>query len=345
MSVITLTTDFGIKDHYSGSVKGALFNELGNVNIVDISHNVSPFNIIEAAYIIENAYKNFPEGSIHIIGVDSEKNPEQNHLAVKLDGHYFICADNGIMSLLSNKINPEKIVEINIHNNIISTFSAVDIFVKIAAHIYRGGSIDLVGKQKDNLKELYNINPILNEKNKEIIGNVIYVDNYENVVTNISKKLFQEFGKSQSFEINARNYKFKEIVKKYNHYFESLIVVNDCSTDNTSTILSDLSESNKNIVPQIMLIPLLAFDNKKFRLGYGKGYYDIFLKLPAFAVDLLASQKNTIILKITRELIVAQIRSNKREGDSFSSSIKGLSIGDRAKLSLTSASIFFSSCF
>jgi len=194
MSVITLTTDFGVKDHYSGSVKGALFNELGNVNIVDISHNVSPFNIIEAAYIIENAYKNFPEGSIHIIGVDSEKNPEQNHLAVKLDGHYFICADNGIMSLLSNKINPEK---------------------KIAAHIYRGGSIDLVGKQKDNLKELYNINPILNEKTKEIIGNVIYVDNYENVVTNISKKLFQEFGKSQSFEINARNYKFKEIVKSY----------------------------------------------------------------------------------------------------------------------------------
>ena len=118
MSVITLTTDFGVKDHYSGSVKGALFNELGNVNIVDISHNVSPFNIIEAAYIIENAYKNFPEGSIHIIGVDSEKNPEQNHLAIKLDGHYFICADNGIMSLLSNKINLEKIIEIKIHNEV-----------------------------------------------------------------------------------------------------------------------------------------------------------------------------------------------------------------------------------
>ena len=215
MSVITLTTDFGIKDHYSGSVKGALFNELGNVNIVDISHNVSPFNIIEAAYIIENAYKNFPEGSIHIIGVDSEKNPEQNHLAVKLDGHYFICADNGIMSLLSNKINPEKIVEINIHNDIISTFSVVDVFVKIAAHIYRGGSIDLVGNQIYELKELYNLNPILNEKSNEISGNVIYVDNYDNVVTNISKKIFTEFGKSRPFEINARNYIFKEIVGSY----------------------------------------------------------------------------------------------------------------------------------
>ena len=215
MSVITLTTDFGIKDHYVGSVKGALFNELENVNIVDVSHNISPFNIVEAAYIVENSYKNFPEGSIHIIGVDSEKTIEQSHLVIKLDNHFFICANNGIMSLLASKINPEKIIEINIHNDKVTTFSVIDVFVKIAAHIYRGGSIDLVGNQVFKLKELYNLNPILNEKSNEISGNVIYVDNYNNVVTNISKKTFIEFGKSRSFEINARNYIFKEIVSSY----------------------------------------------------------------------------------------------------------------------------------
>ncbi|MBT3524385.1 MAG: SAM-dependent chlorinase/fluorinase [Flavobacteriaceae bacterium] len=215
MSVITLTTDFGIKDHYVGSVKGALFNELENVNIVDVSHNISPFNIVEAAYIVENSYKNFPEGSIHIIGVDSEKTIEQSHLVIKLDNHFFICANNGIMSLLASKINPEKIIEINIHNDKVTTFSVIDVFVKIAAHIYRGGSIDLVGNQVFKLKELYNLNPILNEKSNEISGNVIYVDNYDNVVTNISKKTFIEFGKSRSFEINARNYIFKEIVSSY----------------------------------------------------------------------------------------------------------------------------------
>ena len=215
MSVITLITDFGTKDHYVGSVKGALYSELNDLRIVDISHSISPFNIIEAAYIIENSYKNFPIGSIHIIGVDSEKTPEQNHLVIKLDGHYFICADNGILSLLTTKIKPEKIININVHNEFPSTFSVLDIFVKIAAHIYRGGSIDLVGSKIEKLKELYNINPILNEKTNEIIGNVIYVDNYENVVTNITKKIFQDFGKSRNFEINARNYKFKQIVKSY----------------------------------------------------------------------------------------------------------------------------------
>ena len=215
MSVITLITDFGTKDHYVGSVKGALYSELNDLRIVDISHSISPFNIIEAAYIIENSYKNFPLGSIHIIGVDSEKTPEQNHLVIKLDGHYFICADNGILSLLTTKIKPEKIININVHNELPSTFSVLDVFVKIAAHIYRGGSIDLVGSKVEKLKELYNINPILNEKTNEIIGNVIYVDNYENVVTNITKKIFQDFGKSRKFEINARNYKFKQIVKSY----------------------------------------------------------------------------------------------------------------------------------
>ena len=215
MPVITLTSDFGNKDHFVGSVKGSLNNEIPNVNVIDISNDISPFNIIEGAYIIENAYKNFPEGSIHIIGVDSEKTPEKKHLVIKLDGHYFICADNGIMSLVANRIKPEKIIEINIHNSSSSSFTVLDVFVKVAAHIYRGGSIDLVGNKIFQLKELYDINPILNEKSNEITGNVIYIDNYENVVTNISKLVFEEFGKSRPYVINARNYKFNSIVNSY----------------------------------------------------------------------------------------------------------------------------------
>ena len=215
MSLITLTTDFGNKDHFIGSVKGALHSEIENVNIIEISNEISPFNIIEGAYIIENSYKNFPKKTIHILGIDSEKTPENKHLVMILDGHYFICADNGIMSLVTKRIKPDKIIEINIHNSKTSSFTLLDVFVKVAAHIYRGGSIDLVGNKINNLKELYDINPILNEKNNEITGNVIYIDNYENVVTNISKSIFEEFGKSRNYIINARNYKFNSIVNSY----------------------------------------------------------------------------------------------------------------------------------
>ena len=75
MPIITLTTDFGEKDHFAGAVKGAIYSELPDVKIVDISHSISPFHITEAAYIIQNAYRSFPKDTIHLIGIDSELNP------------------------------------------------------------------------------------------------------------------------------------------------------------------------------------------------------------------------------------------------------------------------------
>ena len=100
MHIITLTTDFGIKDHFVSAVKGAIYTQLPEARVVDISHEISPFHITEAAYIIQNAYKSFPKGSIHIIGIDSELHPENKHIAVELDDHYFICANNGLISLI-----------------------------------------------------------------------------------------------------------------------------------------------------------------------------------------------------------------------------------------------------
>ena len=215
MSIITLTTDFGIKDHFTANIKGAIFSELPDVNIVDISHQISPFNILEAAYIIQNSYTSFPINTIHIIGVDSELNPENKHLVVKFEGQYFICADNGIMSMACLNIEPEEIVEINIHDNLISNFSVLDVFVKVACHISRGGKLEVIGKNIDKIKSVKNLTPFINESKNQIIGNVIYIDNYGNVVTNITKPFFREISKSRDFEISVRNYKFKKIHTKY----------------------------------------------------------------------------------------------------------------------------------
>ena len=107
------TTDFGTKAHFVGSVKGALISQIPDVKIFDISHNIAPFSVIEAAYVIQNVFDSFPKGSIHIIGVDSELSPENKHIAIMLDGHYFICANNGILSMVCADNKPEKIVEIN----------------------------------------------------------------------------------------------------------------------------------------------------------------------------------------------------------------------------------------
>lgn len=215
MSIITLTTDFGEKDHFAGAVKGSIYSELSDVRIVDISHSISPFNIIEAAYTIQNAYKSFPKNTIHIIGIDSELSPENKHIAVKLDDHYFICANNGIMSMICQDIAPEKIVEINIHDKIHTSFPVLDVFVKVACHIARGGTLEVIGKVINNIKPIRYLLPFVNDEKNQIIGTVIYIDNYGNVITNIKRKFFETIQKTRTYEIAARNYKFKKI---YEHY-------------------------------------------------------------------------------------------------------------------------------
>ncbi|WP_067147667.1 SAM hydrolase/SAM-dependent halogenase family protein [Pseudotamlana agarivorans] len=215
MAIITLTTDFGEKDYFAGATRGAIYSELSNVKIVDISHAVSPFNIPEAAYIIQNAYNSFPKGTIHIIGIDSELNPENKHIAVKLDGHYFVCANNGIMSMICSEIAPEQIVEINIHDKITSSFTVLDVFVQVACHIARGGTLDVIGKNISGIKPIKNITPYVNDDKTQIIGSVIYIDNYGNVVTNIKRHFFESVQKGRRFEITARHYTFKTIYHKY----------------------------------------------------------------------------------------------------------------------------------
>ena len=215
MSIITLTTDFGTKDHFVGAIKGTIYSELPDARIVDISHHVSPFNITETAYILKNAYKSFPEGSIHIVGVDSELSFENNHIALLLDNHYFICPDNGIISLLASEINPEKIVEINIHDRIETSFPVLDVFVKVACHIARGGTLEVIGKIVPDYTKMIELQPKISNDANTINGNVIYIDNYGNVICNISNKLFQDIGKGRNFEIIANKYTFDKIYNKY----------------------------------------------------------------------------------------------------------------------------------
>jgi S-adenosylmethionine hydrolase len=216
MSLITLTTDFGTKDHFVGAVKGAIYSELNDARIVDISHHISPFHITETAYILKNAYQNFPKGSIHIIGVDSELSVENKHIALLLDEHYFICPNNGIISMIASEIKPEKIVEITIHNNIVSSFNVLDVFVKVACHIARGGTLEVIGKEIPAYKQLNEVHPKINDEKNKIIGSVIYIDNYGNVISNISKKLFQDIGKGRSYEVIARSNTYTSIFQKYN---------------------------------------------------------------------------------------------------------------------------------
>lgn len=215
MAIITLTTDFGLKDPYVGAVKGAIYSELPEAHVVDISHMVTPFHIVEASYILKNSYYSFPKGTVHVIGVDAESTQENPHVAVLLDDHYFICADNGVLCMLTSRFRPTKIVQINIHDRFISNFPVLDVFVKTACHLARGGTMEVVGRSIPELQNHQRTQPLINEQQRMVVGSVIYIDNYGNAVTNITREIFDTVGKGKPFELDARGNKFKTVYESY----------------------------------------------------------------------------------------------------------------------------------
>ena len=217
MAIITLTTDYGNKDYSVSSLKAKLISNIDNIRIVDITRDISPFNLAEAGYVLEGAFSDFPKGTIHILSVDSELTPENRHIAIMYEGSFFIGADNGVFSLIFRDKKPDQIVEINLHSNYNYDISADELFVKVASHIKRSGPLNVVGTEIENIKEITNLRPVINKEINQILGSVIYIDNYGNVVTNITEKLFKEVSKTRAFTINARNVKFSKIHKNYSY--------------------------------------------------------------------------------------------------------------------------------
>jgi S-adenosylmethionine hydrolase len=215
MAIITLTSDFGLKDHHVASMKGAILSELPETTIVDISHNISPFNIFETAYIVKNAIKNFPKETINIIAVDAEYSIENKLIVAKIDGQYFVTADNGTVTLISHNATNIDVFEIDINNN--TDLYSVQTLIKSACHIARGGTMSVIGKPHKELKNITSTNPTISEDGKRVIGSVIYIDNYGNVITNITKEFFNlAKGSYKNFEIVARNNKWKTTFSRYN---------------------------------------------------------------------------------------------------------------------------------
>jgi S-adenosylmethionine hydrolase len=215
MSIITLTTDYGLKDHFVGALKGKILSEYPQASIIDISHHIDPFNTVEASYIISAAYSSFPKGTVHLIGVDMELNKENQHIVMQWNDSYFIAADNGILSMLSQKIVPQRMVAINIHDRLPSEATGLDVFVLVACHIAKGGLLNVIGKEINSLKQITELKASISHDTNMLKGHVVYIDHFGNVVTNISKRQFIEFAKGRPYEIIMKTKNIKTILPNY----------------------------------------------------------------------------------------------------------------------------------
>ncbi len=213
MAIITLTSDWGISDFYVPAVKGAIYSALPNVNVVDITHNVKPFDVKSAAFIVKNCYKNFPNGTIHILAVDTEESTDNPHVALKVNDHYFVGTDNTIFSLIVDKDPYEAVIIDVMQDTDFYTFSTRDRFVKVAAMLCNGSSLNEIGKPYQ-IKESMEFKPSYDSSS--IHGLVYYIDAYENLVTNIPYTLFEQIRAGRKFTIKfSGKYRINKIHKSY----------------------------------------------------------------------------------------------------------------------------------
>lgn len=202
MAIITLTTDLGSKDFYQAALKGSILTNLPTANIVDITHEVPSFNISYAAFVLKNVFRYFPKNTVHLIGIDSVFSKSTKYIALKYKDHFFVGADNGIFSLLFDD-KPEEIVELNIMQDLkYLHFPLVDIFVKAATSLARGGKLTDIGIPTAEVEQRTLLNPVI-EKDM-IKGSVIYIDTFSNVITNITKDLFTKIQKNRDFTLYFR---------------------------------------------------------------------------------------------------------------------------------------------
>lgn len=217
MNIVTLLTDMGHRDFYVAAIKGAIYSKIKDVQVIDISHEIKPFDIAHASYVLKNCYKDFPAGTIHIIGVNPEESEDGRHLVIQHEGQFFIGADNGMFSLIFNEI-PEHIYEIDKGEGLQAnqTFPTKTVFVEVAQKLANNHSIATIGNKVDNIKRRQLFRPTVEAD--VLKGTVTYIDTYGNIITNIDKTLFDEVRAGRNFKIylTRAGYTISKINKKYN---------------------------------------------------------------------------------------------------------------------------------
>ena len=209
MPIITLTSDIGGQDFLVGGIKGQLLQANPDFNIVDISHNLSPFNYPQAAYVCRSAIKNFPAQTFHLVLVNLfEKKPE--HLLItKHNNQYIGCADNGLITMILEEV-PQDIVALPLsRSDQKNTLYCASMFAKAFQQLLAGATLNDIGDSTVSIEVKNHLRPMLG--NNWIEGQIIFIDNFENVIINISKEEFEEQRRGRSFKIV---FKRDEIIDK-----------------------------------------------------------------------------------------------------------------------------------
>ena len=188
--IIALLTDFGTKDYFVGAMKGAILRINSNVKIVDITHEITPQNILEASFTLRACYRNFPPETIFVCVVDPGVGSSRRAILVETEAYFFVAPDNGLLSFVFDESESFSVFELTNEKffaaNISATFHGRDLFAPVAAHLSHGVKPKEFGAAISDFKRFAETKPKLTSKN-ETQAEIIHIDRFGNLITNLKR--------------------------------------------------------------------------------------------------------------------------------------------------------------
>ncbi len=210
MPVITLTTEYGYRDPAVGIIKGNILRAAPASVIVDITHDIEAYNVTQAAYVLQSAYRHFPGGSIHLTGVDTVRREGGKYLLAKYDGHFFIGYEKALFWLLDSA--DTALYEIGAGYD--GVFPGGELFAGTAAALYKGTPPERLGTALDPYSGWKrNIQSVFSEK--KIITTIIHTDRYGNLVTDLHREVFEKYAKGRKYTLFVRSFTINRIGRTY----------------------------------------------------------------------------------------------------------------------------------
>lgn len=215
--IITLLTDFGLKDPYVASMKGVILSINPECTLVDITHQVSPYDIKEGAFILAQAYSTFPKGTIHLSVVDPGVGSPRKPILFVTKNYFFIGPDNGLFTFALKREKLKKVIALGKMEfflpEVSPTFHGRDLFAPVAAHLSFGIAPESFGRVIKSWNEISFPEPVLRQE--KLIGEVVHIDTFGNLVCNIDYKNLLKFSKSRPFVIKIGKRTMRGLKKGY----------------------------------------------------------------------------------------------------------------------------------
>ncbi|MGN7722674.1 SAM hydrolase/SAM-dependent halogenase family protein [Chitinophaga sp. 22620] len=202
MPIITLTSDIGLQDYLTGAIKGLLLQHCADAQVVDISHHISPFNLPQATYICRSAFRYFPDGTYHLVLNNLFDRKADYLLLGRHNNQFILCADNGLLTMIAGEM-PAEVYRIPLdpaENR--NTLNMVAVMARALARLTKGAALSETGTLTSEITIKNNLQPLTGEDYIE--GQILHIDNFENVVVNITRGQFDEQRRNRKFAILFR---------------------------------------------------------------------------------------------------------------------------------------------